>query len=67
MSLISLIVILIIIGVLLYCVNQFIPMQSQVKQILNIVVIIFIIIWLLNVFGLLPISGGPSTNDLKVR
>jgi hypothetical protein len=49
----SVILALIVVGVLLYCVNSLIPMDARVKQILNIVVILFLVIWLLQVFGLI--------------
>ena len=47
-----LVVTLIIVGVLLWLVNRFIPMQSNIKSILNGVVAIGVILWLLNIFGL---------------
>jgi hypothetical protein len=53
MSLITVIIVLIIIGVLLWLVNTYIPMAGSIKTILNVVVIILVILWLLNVFGLL--------------
>ena len=52
MPLFQLVVILIVVGVLLWLVNSFIPMQGTIKRILNAVVIIAVILWLLNVFGL---------------
>ena len=52
MPLIQLLVILIVIGFLLWLVNNYIPMQGSIKGILNIVVVIAVVIWLLNVFGL---------------
>lgn len=52
MPLIQLMEILIVVGVLLWVVNRFIPMQSSVKSILNGVVVIVIVVWLLNLFGL---------------
>lgn len=55
MTLIQIIVILIVVGVLLWAVNSFIPMDARVKQILNVVVIIALVIWLL--FFLLGIAG----------
>ncbi|CAN5470773.1 hypothetical protein BH10PSE19_BH10PSE19_02410 [soil metagenome] len=55
MPLISIILTLIIIGVLLWLVNRFIPMAGSIKTILNAVVVIVVILWLLSVFGL--ISG----------
>ena len=52
MPLLQLLMILIVVGVLLWLVNNFIPMQSQIKSILNAVVVIGVVLWLLNVFGL---------------
>lgn len=53
MSLISLVLVLVVVGVLLYLINRFIPMQGTIKGILNAVVVIAVVIWLLQVFGLL--------------
>ena len=59
MPLIQLVIILIVIGVLLWLVNTFIPMDPKIKSILNAVIIIFVVIWLLwillGVFG----TSGP--------
>jgi hypothetical protein len=44
--------VLIVVGVLLWLVNRFIPMQGTIKSILNAVVVIAVVLWLLNVFGL---------------
>jgi hypothetical protein len=52
MPLIQLVVILIVVGVLLWLVNNYIPMDGKIKRILNIVVVIVVVLWLLNVFGL---------------
>lgn len=53
MSLLSIILVLIVVGVLLWLVNTYIPMDRKIKNILNAVVVIVVIIWLLKVFGLL--------------
>ena len=50
MPLISLVVTLIVIGVLLWLVNTYIPMDEQIKRILNIVVIIAVVLWILSMF-----------------
>ena len=50
MSLISLIIVLIVIGVLLWLVNSYIPMDPKIKTIINIVVVVFVVLWLLNIF-----------------
>ena len=53
MPLIQLVVILVVIGVILWMINNYIPMQSTIKKILNAVIIIAVIIWLLSVFGVI--------------
>jgi hypothetical protein len=52
MPLIQLLEVLIVVGVLLWLVNRFIPMQGTIKSILNGVVVIAVVLWLLNVFGM---------------
>ena len=52
MSLVTLVITIGVIGLLLWIVNRFIPMQSQIKGILNGVVVIALILWLLKIFGL---------------
>jgi hypothetical protein len=52
MPLIQLVIVLIVVGVLLWLVNNYIPMDRKIKQILNIVVVIGVVLWLLSVFGL---------------
>jgi len=58
MSLISLIVTLIVIGVLLWLVNTYIPMDGKIKGILNAVVVIVVVLWLLQAFGLIGDIAG---------
>jgi hypothetical protein len=53
MPLVTVVLALVVVGVLLWLVNRFIPMQSQIKGILNGVVVIVVILWLLRVFGVL--------------
>ena len=52
MPLIQLVIVLIVVGVLLWLVNNFIPMDGKIKRILNIVVVIGVVLWLLSAFGL---------------
>jgi hypothetical protein len=52
MPLMQVVLALIVVGVLLWLVNRFIPMQGSIKSILNGVVVIVVVLWLLNVFGL---------------
>jgi hypothetical protein len=58
MPLVQVVIVLIVIGVLLWLVNRFIPMAGSIKTILNAVVVIAVVLWLLNVFGVL---GSLST------
>lgn len=58
MSLVNLIVTLIVVGVLLWLVNTYIPMDRKIKSILNVVVVIFVILWILNATGLLSGLNG---------
>ncbi len=53
MSLIGLVIVLVVVGVVLWLINSYIPMQSTIKKILNAVVIIVVVLWLLNAFGLI--------------
>jgi hypothetical protein len=57
MPILTILIVLIIAGVLLYLINRYIPMDGKIKSILNIVVVICVIVWLLKVFGIL---GGLS-------
>jgi formate hydrogenlyase subunit 4 len=52
MSLISLVIVLIVIGLLLWLANTYIPMDATIKKILNVVVVIAVVLWLLSVFGI---------------
>ena len=57
MPLIQVVLILVVVGVLLWLVNVFIPMQASIKRIVNVLVIITVVLWLLNLFGLFgPLS-----------
>ena len=62
MSLIGLILTLVVVGVLLWLLNNYVPMDPKIKTIVNVVVVIVVVIWLLQAFGLL----GPL-RDLRIR
>jgi hypothetical protein len=51
MPLLQIVVVLVVVGLLLWLVNRFIPMQGTIKSILNAVVVIAVVLWLLNIFG----------------
>ena len=58
MPLVNVVIALIVVGVLLWLVNTYIPMDGKIKQILNAVVVIAVVVWLLQAFGLI---GGLNT------
>ncbi len=57
LPLISVVLTLIVVGVLLWLVNTYIPMDGKIRQILNIVVTVVVVIWLLYAFGVLGHTG----------
>ena len=54
----SLVVTLIVVGVLLWLINTYIPMDAKIKSILNIVVVVVVVLWLLNLLGLMDSLRG---------
>ena len=62
MPLITVVFVLIVVGVLLWLINTYIPMDRKIKNILNIVVVVVVVIWLLQAFGLMG-----SLSKFKVR
>ena len=65
MSLISLVLTLIVVGVLLWLVNTYVPMDAKIKKILNIVVVICVIVWLLYAFGILGRAGDMRVPQMR--
>ena len=58
MPLIQLVIVLVVVGVALWLINNYLPMDATIKKILNAVVIIVVLLWLLSIFGVLgPMSG----------
>lgn len=64
MPLMQIFITLVVVGVLLWLVNRFIPMQSSINSILNGVVVILVVTWLLNVFGIFHLH---ALSHLHVR
>lgn len=55
MSLLNLVIVLIVVGILLWLVNTYLPLDPKIKQILNVVVVVVVVLWLLGLFvGPLP-------------
>ena len=61
MDLLHIIIVLVVVGVLLWLVNNYIPMDGKIKSILNGVVVIAVVLWLLQAFGLLGSRSAAST------
>ena len=51
MPILTVLIVLIVAGVILYLVNNYIPMDGKIKNILNVVVVLVVIVWLLKIFG----------------
>ena len=62
MSLIGLILTLVVVGVLLWLLNNYVPMDRKIKSIVNVVVVIVVVIWVLQAVGLLG-----SLQDIRIR
>jgi len=62
MSLIGLVLTLVVVGVLLWLLNNYIPMDGKIKRILNGMVVIVVVIWLLQAFGLIG-----SLQNIRIR
>ncbi|MCZ7676260.1 MAG: hypothetical protein M5U35_10765 [Roseovarius sp.] len=58
MSLINLVITLVVVGVGLWAVNTYVPMDRKIKSILNLVVVIAVVVWLLRALGVLGDIGG---------
>jgi hypothetical protein len=58
MPLLTILIVLIVVGVVLWLINTYIPMDGKIKNILNVVVVIVVIFWLLKAFGLLDNLKG---------
>lgn len=58
MPLIQVVIVLIVVGVLLWLANTYIPMDATIKKIINAVVIVAVVLWLLSAFGLFSHLGG---------
>jgi hypothetical protein len=57
MPLIPVVITLIVVGVILWLINSYMPMDGKIKQILNVVVVICVVVWLLSLFGVIGHSG----------
>ncbi|MFN3944557.1 MAG: Thivi_2564 family membrane protein [Allosphingosinicella sp.] len=55
MSILTILLVIIVVGVLLWLVNTYVPMQGTIKSIFNAVVIILLVVWLLDAFGLIDV------------
>jgi hypothetical protein len=55
---IGVLVLLVVIGVALFMINSYVPMAAPIKTIVNVVVVLLVVVWLLNAFGLLDAGYG---------
>ena len=62
MSLIGLVLVLVIIGVILWLINNYIPMDAKIKKIINVVVVVAVIIWVLGIF----LGGWTGLENIRI-
>jgi hypothetical protein len=62
MSLIGLVITLVVVGVLLWLLNTYVPMDAKIKSIINVLVVVVVVIWLLQAFGILG-----SLQNIRIR
>jgi hypothetical protein len=62
MNLIGLVITLVVVGVLLWLLNNYVPMDGKIKKIINVVVVIVVVIWVLQAFGVLG-----SLQNIRIR
>jgi hypothetical protein len=67
MSLISVLIVLIVVGVGLWLINNYIPMDGKIKKILNVVVVIIVILWLLSAFGVFDSGFNTHIGNFHMR
>lgn len=65
MDLITVVITLIVVGVSLWAINRYIPMDSKIKSILNIVVVIVVVLWLLQGYGVIGSVRGNNPIEIK--
>jgi hypothetical protein len=65
MTLVGIVVVLVVVGLILWLINTYIPMAGAIRSLLNIVVFVVVLIWLLQVFGLIGSINGVHIPNLK--
>jgi hypothetical protein len=65
MTLVGIVVVLVVVGLILWLINTYIPMAGGIKSLLNIVVFVVVLIWLLQVFGLIGLIKGLHIPNVK--
>ncbi len=65
MTLVGIVVVLVVIGLILWLINTYIPMAGAIKSLLNIIVFVVVLIWVLQVFGLIGPINGVHIHNLK--
>jgi hypothetical protein len=67
MSIISVLIVLIVVGVVLWLINTYLPMDRKIKTILNVVVVIVVVLWLLSAFGVLDSRFNTHMGNFNMR
>jgi hypothetical protein len=65
MSIVTLLVTLVVIGILLWAINEYLPLHAGIKRLINIVVIVVVVLWLLQVFGIIDYAEDIQVPQVK--
>ncbi len=65
MTLVNIVVILVVVGLVMWLINSYIPMAAAIKSLLNIIVFVVLLIWILQTFGLIGAIPGLKMPALK--
>ena len=63
--LVNIVVVLVVVGLLLWLINTYIPMAASIKSLLNIVVFVVVLVWVLRIFGVLGNIPGVHIPNLN--
>lgn len=57
MSILEIVIAIVVVGVVLWLINTYIPMDAKIKQLLNVVIVVILVVWLLKAFGVWTYLG----------
>jgi hypothetical protein len=65
MTLVNIAAVLVVVGLVLWLINTYIPMAGGMKSLLNVVAFVVVLVWLLQGFGLMGAIPGVHIPALR--